>query len=130
MPTTPKYNSKKCSVYLIDDNPTFLQTIIHFLGREKRITIAGSALNAETAILEVGALNPDVILLDLAMPGMNGLEALPHLHEVAGKSKIIMLSLFDSENDRRAAITAGANDFIFKAEMLTELMPAIWKAVD
>ncbi|MEI7988934.1 MAG: response regulator transcription factor [Chloroflexota bacterium] len=129
MPTIRK-NSQKCSVYLIDDNPTFLRTIIHYLSREKRITIAGSALSAETAILEVGALNPDVILLDLAMPGMNGLEALPHLHEVAGQTKIIMLSLFDSENDRRAALTAGAHDFIFKAEILTELMPAIWKAVD
>ncbi|MEI7988056.1 MAG: response regulator transcription factor [Chloroflexota bacterium] len=126
--TRQKKNSRKCSVYLVDDNPTFLRTTINFLSRDKRISVVGTATNAGAAILEVGELKPNIILLDLAMPDMNGFEAIPHLHTTAGQAKIIILTLFDSENDRRVALSAGADYFIPKTEMLTELMPAIWKA--
>jgi DNA-binding NarL/FixJ family response regulator len=78
----------------------------------------------------VGNLRPDVILLDLAMPGLNGLEAIPLLHTALPLVKIVILTLLESGNDRQAAVSAGADEFVTKTEMLTELMPAISRVLE
>jgi DNA-binding NarL/FixJ family response regulator len=74
-------------------------------------------------------LDPQVILVDLDMPGLAGLETIPRLRSLLPPVGIIALTMLDSHAYRRAALAAGADDFIRKAKLSTDLLPAILRLV-
>ncbi len=117
------------SVLLVDDNPGFLRTLASFLERSAQgeLVIAGTALGGKEALTKVQSLRPQVILIDLAMPDLHGLEAIPQLRSMLPDAGIVALTFLDSECYRQAALEAGANDFVSKTRLDTELLPAIWK---
>jgi DNA-binding response OmpR family regulator len=81
------------------------------------------------ALEQVEGVNPQVILVDLAMPGLPGLETIPHLRRMMPELKIIALTVMNSPSFRRAALAAGADVFLPKATMRTDLLPAIRQLV-
>ena len=117
------------TVLLVDDNPTFLRIASRFLERQNEVVVAGTAGGGEEALLQARALRPQVILLDLAMPDLPGLDAIPRLRVILPEAHIIALTLLDSEGYRQAALAAGAEDFVSKTVMNTDLLPAIRRAV-
>ena len=113
------------SVMLVDDNRVFLQVASEFLEDDGEFTVVGTALGGEEAIACLGELNPQVILVDLAMPGMPGLEVIPLLRNALPDAKIIALTALSNSYFQRAALAAGADEFLSKSHIHTDLLPAI-----
>lgn len=113
------------SVMLIDDNPIFLRAAVQFLEAQEGIIVVGTAKEGKDALTRVKDLNPQTILVDLAMPGLPGLETIPRLREVFPQANLIALTVLDTRSFRKAALDAGANAFIPKSRMRTELVPII-----
>lgn len=115
----------KMRAVVVDDNPTFLGAVSRFLETDGRISLAGQASNGSDAVALVKESQPDVVILDLGMPGLTGLEVLPLMRAAAPMARVIILTFLDTQAYRQAALRAGAEAFVSKATMGTQLLPAI-----
>lgn len=113
------------TLLLVDDNATFLRILSDFLGGEEGILVVGTAGSGEEALEKAKELQPQVILLNLVMPGLGGLSAIPRLRSMMPDVGIIVLTDLDAKAYREAALAAGAHDFVAKASLYTDLIPAI-----
>lgn len=114
------------SVLLVDDNPTFLHFATRFLKAHDEVVVLGTATRSEEAIARAQELQPQVVLLDLAMPDLScSLETIPRLRSILPETRIIAVTLFATDGYRQAAFKAGVDDFIPKHKMDTDLVPAI-----
>ena len=102
------------SSLLIDDHPLLRQGIKQLIEMEDDMEVAGEASNAADGILLAKDIEPDLILMDLNMPEMNGIEALESLREHNISSRIIMFTVSDYEDDVVAALRAGADGYLLK----------------
>lgn len=114
-------------ILLVDDSPVVLHSIAQLLIAESQIQVIGQADSGETAIAQVQQLRPDLVVMDLAMPEMNGLEATRHLKRQPASPKVILLTLYNNAEYSRAARLAGADGFITKSEAGASLLPLIYK---
>lgn len=112
------------SVLLVDDQPTVLHGLRLHLTTAGDIAIAGEAADGPTAIALATSLEPDVVVLDISMPGMDGFEA-ARLIRAAGTSSIVMLSLHDDAHSRAMAMCCGADAFVSKHELTGQLVETI-----
>jgi DNA-binding NarL/FixJ family response regulator len=110
---------------LVDDSPEFLGAAARFLATDPQIEIVGHALSARKAIEEVARLQPDLVLMDVAMPEMNGFAATRHIKERSNPPRVIVLTLYDNDEYRAQAQAAGADGFVAKSEFGTQLLPLI-----
>ncbi|MFO7980995.1 MAG: response regulator [Candidatus Aminicenantes bacterium] len=112
---------------IVDDSGDFRTLLRQFLNSQKDIDIVGEAKDGHQAVEKANQLKPDLILMDIRMPRMNGLKA---LNQIKGqeKTKMIVLTAFDVQEYREAAEEAGACAFIVKKSMVNDLMPAIQEA--
>jgi two-component system nitrate/nitrite response regulator NarL len=117
----------KISVMLVDDEPTFLRIAQLFLETHygQEIDILGTARSGEEALSQAQLLAPQLVLIDLNMPGLSGLQTIPLLRILYPEMRIIALTLNDSEKSRQAVIGVGGNDLVSKTLMGTDLMPAV-----
>jgi len=118
------------SVLLVDDNPTFLRIAAQFLREHctQEVTVVGTATGGRGALAQAGDLRPQVIVVDLAMTGMSGLEAIPRLRGLRPDAGIVALTQMEPSEYREAALAAGADEFVTKAMLSTGLLPAIQRA--
>lgn len=116
------------SVLLVDDNPTFLRILSDFLREEEEVLVVGTAGSGEEALEKAQELLPQVVLLDLAMPGMGGLAAIPRIKEMLPNTAVIALTVLDTNGYREAAMAAGADEFVAKGNLSADLLPAIRRA--
>lgn len=120
---------KDISVLLLDNNERFLRSAEDFLHEQDFIEEVFSTPSDSEACEIAREKKPNVILLDVLMPGQNGIDLIPTFRSESPGSKIIMLTLWDMSGYRDSAKTAGADDFICKKNMADTLLPAIMKAV-
>jgi DNA-binding NarL/FixJ family response regulator len=115
------------TLLLVDDNPTFLRILKSFLDENypEEMLVVGTASDGNEALVRATEIRPDVVLLDLAMPGLNGLNTIPYLRRLMPEVGIIALTVLSTNGYREAAISAGADDFVPKASLNTDLLPAI-----
>lgn len=113
------------NVLLVDDHEIVREGLITLLAEEPAIRVIGQAVNGIEAISLATELQPDVILLDLVMPEMDGLEAIPHLRQVSPNSQILVLTSFAGDQRVHDAIQAGAIGYLMKDVLKVELMRAI-----
>jgi DNA-binding NarL/FixJ family response regulator len=116
---------KPICVLLVDDSSGFLEMAARFLSTDPRIVVVGHALSGHDALEQVARLNPDLVLMDLVMPGMNGLEATRLIKAQAGAPRVVILTLHDNPEYRAAAEAVGADGFVAKWEVGTQLEPLI-----
>jgi two-component system nitrate/nitrite response regulator NarL len=112
----------KIKVLLIDDSSVFVQALVAFLQRHDDLLIVGTGNNAEQGLALAQQLSPDLVLLDLAMPDVLGLELIPRLRQMLPEAHIIILTLLGY---REVALAAGADEYFTKDQLGTELIPAI-----
>ncbi len=117
--------SQPIQLILIDDNHTFLNVASHYLQRQPNVTLLAAVPRVSTALPMLKNHKTDVVLLDLDLAGMSGLDAIAQMHEIDPNLKVIVLSIMDSASDQRAAEQAGAAGFVCKNNIHSELMPAI-----
>lgn len=110
---------------LVDDNPTFLGIVTRFLEQYDEIEVVNGVNGGEEAVAQAHRLRPDLVLIDLAMPKVSGMEAILRLRAAWPRMGIIALTLLDTNGYRQAALTAGADEFVPKDSLNAELIPAI-----
>lgn len=118
------------SVLLVDDNPTFLGIANRFLEDQTpaRVRVLGTAATGEEGVALAQQLRPQVLVLDLNLPGQSGLEVLGVLQRDCPETKVVVLTMFEGDSYRTVALAAGAHGFVTKAALNTELIPAILSA--
>jgi DNA-binding NarL/FixJ family response regulator len=115
------------SILLVDDNPTFLHILTRFLHEynQGEVVVVGTAGGGEQALVQARELRPDIVLIDLAMPDLPGLEAIPRLRQALPEMGIIALTMLGPNGYREAALAAGANEFVSKTTLSIDLPPAL-----
>ena len=113
-------------ILLVDDSRRFIESAERFFADELGVTVVGSALSGAEALDQVARLNPDLVLMDVAMPGMDGLEATQHIKARANAPLVIILTFYDTPKYRQAAHQAGADGFVPKADFGEKLLPLIF----
>lgn len=116
------------TLLLVDDDPMVRQGLRMLLAREATITVVGEATDGAQAITLAQALQPNVVLMDLSMPTMDGMKATAALRAAVPDTAVVLLSLYDEEIMRVRASTAGAVAFIGKQEGVRALLAAIRQA--
>jgi two-component system response regulator NreC len=112
-------------VLVCDDHALLRSGLRLLLEGESDIEVVGEAANAAEAIEQTAALDPDVVLLDIVMPGRNGVEALPDLLAAAPATRVLMLSMQDDPTYVRRAFAAGATGYLLKEAADAELVQAV-----
>jgi len=107
-------------VLLVDDSQEFLQALKAFFVQSSELSIVGWAESGVSAVQKVQKLHPDLVFMDISMPGMNGLEATREIKRLSNPPHVIMLTVFDDPEYRRASTAAGADGFISKTELAIE----------
>ncbi len=115
----------KVCVLLLDEKESFQRAATDFLRRDDELIVIGAACGEAEALVQAQNLQPQVVVLDPSLPGVGGLEIIRHWRSLLPDARIIVLTLMDSSTYRLASLTAGADDFVSKATMVTDLLPAI-----
>jgi DNA-binding NarL/FixJ family response regulator len=113
------------SVLIADDQALVREGLRMLLGAEPDITVAGEAGNGSEAIAAARRLDPDVVLMDVRMPDMDGIEATAHLVRAGSRARILMLTTFDLDKYVYQAMRAGASGFLLKDASHDQLATAI-----
>lgn len=113
------------TVLLVDDNHTFLAAVRNFLAQLPDVQVVGEASDGAMALEQARLLNPELVLMDIAMPVMNGLEAAAALNHFARPPQIIFLTMHDGASYRDAARELGARGFVGKSEFVDDLVPLL-----
>jgi DNA-binding NarL/FixJ family response regulator len=122
--------SRLIGVVVCDDDPEMRAVLVDALAEEDAITIVGQAGNGRDCVRMARRLQPDVILLDLSMPKMGGLEAIPRIATAAPRSGILVLSGLCADRMCGVALARGADRYIEKGADLGELLGAVREVAD
>jgi two-component system, NarL family, response regulator NreC len=117
-------------ILIVDDNVEFRQRVKVLLGAAPELTLLGEADDGYEAISKTIELKPDVVIMDIKMGDMNGLRATHQLKEKLPEVQVIILSRFDYQEYREAAIARGASAYVVKKNMIEDLLPAIRQVID
>ncbi|MAM00246.1 two-component system response regulator NarL [Hydrocarboniclastica marina] len=107
-------DESKASILLIDDHPLLRQGVRQLIDMEDDMVVVGEASNARDGVKLAAELDPDLILLDLNMPEIGGIEALGLLRQESISSRIVIFTVSDNEDDVVAALRAGADGYLLK----------------
>ncbi len=113
---------------LVDDQPAVRHGLRMRLALEPDLLIIGEAGDGEAALAQASMLHPDVVLMDIRMPGMDGLSVTVALRGMVPESAVVILSLYDDDLTRAQAQAAGSLAFVAKQEPVETLLAAIREA--
>jgi DNA-binding NarL/FixJ family response regulator len=116
-------------VLLVDDRADFLNAAADLLAHDPRIHVVGRAGNGEQGVHLVSLLAPDLVLMDMSMPVMNGLVATRRIKTMTRPPMVVLVSLHDSLEDRQRAAHAGADGFVVKSRFVEDIPTVIAAAV-
>jgi DNA-binding NarL/FixJ family response regulator len=112
-------------ILLVDDSAEFLESAARLLMLHQELHIVGRAASGSAALEQVAALQPDLVLMDLAMPGMNGLETTRQIKAQPAPPRVVIMTLYDVAEYRTAARNATADGFIAKSSIRSHLLPLL-----
>lgn len=112
-------------VLLVDDHTVLRAGLRMLINAERDMEVVGEAADGEQAVQQAQAVGPYVVLMDIAMPGLNGLEATRRIRQCCPRARVLMLSMHDDEAYLREALEAGATGYTLKQAADTELLAAI-----
>ena len=112
-------------ILLVEDNPTFLMAVRQFLNRAQGMRVVGQAHNGVQALSLAAELQPDLVLLDMALPQMSGLEVARAMLAWVQPPRIVFLSMHDQSAYREAARDLGVPGFVGKADFVAALLPIL-----
>ena len=116
---------KRIRVLLVDDQGLFREALATLLGLHSQLEIVGEAGDGEAGVALAQTLRPDVVLMDLRMPGMSGVEATRRLRSLVPEARVLVLTTFEDDDEVLAAIDAGAAGYMLKASPAEKLVEAI-----
>jgi len=113
-------------VLIADDHRLFAEALRTILAADRRIEVVGLAASGEEAVQQAGELEPDVVLMDINMPGVDGVEATRRIRAGLPAAQVLMVTGSDSREDVDAARSAGAAGYVTKDKIAAELIGAIF----
>jgi DNA-binding NarL/FixJ family response regulator len=122
--TVERQGQDSLRVLIVDDHDLFRSGLRNLL-EEEGVNIIGEAAAGQEALQIVRELAPDVVVMDLNMPGMGGVEATRHISAIAPLTRVLMLTISDQDNDVIDAILAGACGYLLKDSSIQDLMAGI-----
>jgi len=123
-----KEKPKKIKLLLVDDHPIVLDGIKSHLCAQPDFEVVGDAANGQEALRKAKLTLPDVVLMDISMPHMNGIEAMTNLRKQVPNAKVLILTMHDSKEYIAQVVRSGARGYLLKDSAPAELVGAI-KAV-
>ena len=121
----PTAKARAIRVLLVDDHPVVRQGLAQLLGTYADIEIVGEAGDGEQAVEQARRLKPDVVVMDVSMPKMSGIEATTVIHREQPGIRVIGLSIYEAADQAAAMREAGACAFVTKSGPTTEILEAI-----
>ena len=117
--------STDIQILVVDDHPVVRDGLVAMLATQEDFSIAGEASNGHKAISLASELQPDVVLLDLEMPEMDGVQVLKRLREICPNVNVLVFTAFDTDERIVTAVQAGAKGYLLKGAPRNELFNAI-----
>ncbi|REF36522.1 response regulator [Thermasporomyces composti] len=117
--------SERIRLLLVDDHPVVRDGLRGMLAGDPRFEVVGEAADGAEAVARAEVLVPDVILMDLRMPGMDGVAAITRLAERGVPSRVLVLTTYDTDTDVVAAVEAGATGYLLKDAPREDLLRAV-----
>jgi len=117
-------------ILIVDNKASIRRRVRELLISEPGIDVVGEAADGQEAMRKARELKPDVVIMDVGMPVMNGLIATYHIKEEMPDLKVVMLTVYDLPEYAEAAMACGASGYVIKTALLDELVPAIARALD
>lgn len=117
-------------VVIIEDDETIRNGFTYLINASKNYKVVNSYANAESAFTNLSADDPQVILLDIELPGIKGIDAIPKIRQILPKTHILMLTVYDNEENVFKALTKGAAGYLVKSDSTERIMDAIQEVVD
>jgi len=115
-------------VLVVDDHQAFRKALTSALQLVDDIEVAGEAAGGEDACIEAKELQPDVVLMDLSMPDLSGIEAMQRIHAMTPDLPVVILTAHADEGVERAARSAGASGFVAKGRGLQDILLVLQEA--
>ncbi len=112
-------------VLVVEDHPMVRRGICSLLSQDPILDVICEAADGEEAVIRAEELQPDLILMDVRLPGITGIEATRRIRRVSPQSQIIYVSQNDSEQMARAAFSSGGQGYVVKSDVGQELLKAI-----
>jgi DNA-binding NarL/FixJ family response regulator len=116
------------TILIVDDQPSVLDALRQCFALEPDIRIVGNASDGQEALARARELHPDIVVTDIKMPIMDGLEVTTALREVSPETRVVILSIYDGSVNREQAKAAGAAEFVGKHDRAEDLLAAIRRA--
>jgi len=117
--------ASKIRVLIADDHRLFAEALQSILASDERIEVVGTARNGEEAVALASSTEPDVILMDIAMPGVDGVEATKQIRRNGPPASVLMLTGSNARADVARARAAGASAYVTKDRIASQLLDAI-----
>jgi len=118
-------SDKMIRIFVVDDHPVLLSGLSLLLNAEPDMEVAGTADSGYKALTLVKELQPDIVLLDISLPGTSGLVLLPEILRQAQKTRVLMLTMHEDHQYLKEAVAKGAKGFILKKCLDVDLLYAI-----
>jgi len=115
----------KIRVLSVDDHRVMLEGLALLIGRQPDMQVVASAINGDQAVLQYLSVRPDVTLMDLQLPGTNGLEAIRQIRRADPEARIVVLTMYQGDEDVYRALEAGAATYLLKDALSDELVNVI-----
>ncbi|MFM9446876.1 response regulator [Streptomyces acidiscabies] len=123
-------DARQISLLIVDDHPVVRDGLRGMFASAPGFRVLGEAANGVEAVEKAAVLDPDVILMDLRMPGGGGVEAIARLTRAGARAKVLVLTTYDTDSDTLPAIEAGATGYLLKDAPRDELFTAVRAAAD
>ena len=117
--------SDKIRILIVDDHPVVRAGLASMLGTQERLEVVGAAWNGQEAFALMEEHRPQVVLLDIRMPGMNGIEILEKMRTMPDGPRVIVLTNFETDEDIYRAVRAGAHGYLLKSTTQKQMIEAI-----
>ncbi len=121
---------RKIRILIVDDHPVVRAGLSSMLGTQESLLVVGAAYNGKEALVLIEREAPEVVLLDLRMPGMNGIETLQAMKNLPAAPRTIILTNLETDEDIYRAVQAGAHGYLLKSTTQEEMIDAIHAVAD
>ena len=125
-PPSPESSTPRTiRVSVVEDDDALRENLVHFLRLAPDIECVSEHGSAEAALREIPALKPDVVLMDINLPGMNGIDCVRRLKARLPQMQVLMVTVYDDGDRVFKALLAGASGYLLKASIASEIVPAV-----
>lgn len=125
MPALDKAAPKTIRVSVVEDDPALRENLLHFLAQAPDLQCVSEHATAEDALARLPEVKPDVVLMDINLPGLSGIDCVRRLKARLPQTQVLMVTVYDDGDRVFKALLAGASGYLLKANIASDIVPAV-----